>query len=189
MAKKKSGMTRLMEWWPTHIGKVVTSEQLREIAGIQEHARRIRELRQNYGWEIDSYRSHEDLKPNEYRLAKHPPKAGVRFSSGISAKLRAQVIARNGSICQLCGLAAGELYEDGSRVTLHVDHIQPRSAGGSDEMSNLRTLCHRCNEGAKSNLTPPPQTLRQLKALVRNANRETQKAIYDFLVHKFEGGK
>lgn len=74
-------------------------------------------------------------------------------------------------------------------MTLHVDHIQPRDAGGIDEMDNLRTLCHRCNEGAKNLLTAPPQTLRQLKGLVRNANRETQAAIYDFLKNKFEEPK
>ena len=182
-------MGRIMEWWRSHVGEVVTTEQIQEVSGIQESSRRIRELRDNYGWEIDSYRSHADLKPNEYRLASDPPKHTLRFSTGISGKLRAQVLARNNSICRLCGLAAGESYEDGRRVTLHVDHIQPRSAGGTDEMDNLRTLCHRCNEGAKSSLTPPPQTLRQLKGLVRNANRQTQQAIYEFLVHKFEGDK
>ena len=43
--------------------------------------------------------------------------------------------------CQICGARA----EDGAR--LHVDHINPVSKGGTSDMSNLRTLCDRCNLG------------------------------------------
>ena len=32
-------------------------------------------------------------------------------------------------------------------VKLEVDHIVPVSAGGTDEMSNLRVLCCECNRG------------------------------------------
>lgn len=45
--------------------------------------------------------------------------------------------------CQLCG--AGP--EDG---TLQIDHIVPRSQGGSNDISNLQVLCAPCNRG-KSN--------------------------------------
>ncbi len=33
----------------------------------------------------------------------------------------------------------------GSTVDLTVDHIQPRSLGGTDSIENLRTLCRSCN--------------------------------------------
>ena len=48
--------------------------------------------------------------------------------------------------CVLCG-AAPEIDSD---VRLHVDHIVPRSKGGSNEMSNFQVLCAECNLG-KSN--------------------------------------
>ncbi len=46
--------------------------------------------------------------------------------------------------CVLCG-------EDGTEYRLEVDHIVPRSKGGSNDLENLQTLCRRCN-GGKSNL-------------------------------------
>jgi len=45
--------------------------------------------------------------------------------------------------CVLCG--AGRDDE-----MLQVDHIVPRSKGGSNKISNLQTLCAPCNRG-KSN--------------------------------------
>lgn len=43
--------------------------------------------------------------------------------------------------CAMCGLTP----ED--KVKLDVDHIIPRSMGGSNEITNLQVLCHRCNRG------------------------------------------
>ena len=57
--------------------------------------------------------------------------------------VRYQVLKAAGGKCELCGVSAKE-------AVLHVDHIQPRSRGGSNEMSNLQCLCEQCNLG-KSN--------------------------------------
>ena len=62
----------------------------------------------------------------------------------LSDSLRYDVLKRDGFKCQICGSSAN----DG--VKLHVDHIIPVSKGGKTELSNLRTLCDRCNMG-KSN--------------------------------------
>lgn len=61
--------------------------------------------------------------------------------SKMSDSLRYNVMKRDGFRCCICGSSA----EDG--VKLHVDHIVPVSRGGKTEMSNLRTLCDRCNLG------------------------------------------
>jgi hypothetical protein len=55
------------------------------------------------------------------------------------------VLARDKWKCLSCGRSS---REDG--VLLEVDHIIPRSKGGSDDMTNLQTLCKKCNIG-KSN--------------------------------------
>lgn len=54
------------------------------------------------------------------------------------------ILARDNWTCCSCGRTA----KDG--VTLHVDHIHPRSLGGTNDANNLQTLCLKCNIG-KSN--------------------------------------
>jgi hypothetical protein len=56
-----------------------------------------------------------------------------------------QILARDNFTCCACGRSAAK-----HGVVLHVDHIVPRSKGGTDDASNLQTLCLKCNLG-KSN--------------------------------------
>lgn len=60
--------------------------------------------------------------------------------------LRYDVLKRDGFRCQICGATAKDGYK------LHVDHIMPVSKGGKTELSNLRTLCERCNMGKSDKL-------------------------------------
>jgi len=54
--------------------------------------------------------------------------------------IRYEVLKRDGSRCLLCGVSAKD-------SVLHVDHVVPRSKGGSNDMDNLQTLCWQCNNG------------------------------------------
>lgn len=70
-------------------------------------------------------------------LAVHGWPAGA-FQTGrapIPQEVRARVIARDGFRCRACG----------ATEHLEIDHIYPHIRGGSDDISNLQTLCHRCN--------------------------------------------
>ena len=58
----------------------------------------------------------------------------------IPAKLRYEVLKRDNSTCVICGAKP-------PKVVLHIDHIVPYSKGGKTELSNLRTLCSKCNLG------------------------------------------
>ena len=61
----------------------------------------------------------------------HLPRAKVRFS-------RLNIYARDRNTCQYCGevLPSGELT---------LDHVIPRSRGGSSTWENLVACCHPCN--------------------------------------------
>lgn len=61
----------------------------------------------------------------------------------MSDALRYKVLSRDSFRCQICGATQA----DG--IKLHVDHIMPVSKGGKTELSNLRTLCERCNMGKR----------------------------------------
>lgn len=63
----------------------------------------------------------------------------------VSARVRYLVFTRDEYCCRICGRSA----QDGTQ--LEIDHIIPRSKGGSHEITNLQTLCVDCNRG-KSNL-------------------------------------
>ncbi len=107
-----------------------------------------------------------------------------RFEKPISARLRAQVLERNGYTCQMCGIGAGDEMDDGRRARLHVGHIVDRDHGGRDELSNLRALCSVCNQGAKNHTQEPPSWTWLLGQL-RRATQDDQRAALDWLKHKF----
>ena len=146
------------------------SDELREIAGnITEWARRVRELRTEEGYKIQTNNDRSDLKPGQYLLEDSKPQPA--FERAISKETRAYVLDRNGITCQMCGAAAGEPhpYDHTRRTRLHIGHIIDKSQGGSDDAANLRALCSVCNEGA-SNLTLDRPTFQKLLIQVRRSS-------------------
>lgn len=65
----------------------------------------------------------------DYRLLEDDP---------IPDSLRYQVLKESGGRCALCGITKND-------SPLDVDHIIPRSRGGSNEKENLQVLCVKCN--------------------------------------------
>ncbi|MFM5954257.1 MAG: HNH endonuclease [Novosphingobium sp.] len=180
----KEGIRRFLL---ANIGRVVQSAELQAAAnGAAEFGRRTRELRDEEGWPILTHNDSADLKPGEYLLkSAPPPKKDVRFSRNISAKLRAEVLDRNGFTCQMCGLTPGDIdpFTD-RKVRLHIGHIIDKSLGGRDELSNLRTLCSTCNQGAKNITNEKPSGI-WLLSQVRRAGREEQRVVFEWLKAKF----
>lgn len=160
------------------------SDQLREVAGISEWARRIRELRNEEGFQILTHNDRSNLKPGEYLL--EDPKPQPSFERKISKELRALVLDRNGFTCQMCGAVAGEPhpYEIDRKTRLHIGHIVDKSQGGEDVPENLRALCSVCNEGA-SNITLDRPSGLKLLAQLRRAKADDQLQVLQWLVRKF----
>lgn len=189
-SERKPGSKELIrQFLRAHIGQVVTSIQIRDAAGagVSEWARRLRELRNEEGWPILSHNDSAKLKPNEYLLERAPPdRKDIAFARGISAKLRAEVLDRNGSTCQMCGLTPFDIDPATERKTrLHIGHIKDKSLGGKDELTNLRALCSTCNQGAK-NVTIEKPTGLWLLSQIRRAGQDEQRAVFDWLCKKFE---
>jgi len=184
---RDSAKNRIKQFFLDNIGQVVTAAQLQAVAApVSEWARRVRELREQEQWPISTNNDDASLKPGHYMLTGLPPEnKNVTFQRGITQKLRAEVLDRNGFTCQSCGLTPGEIDPDtGRKVRLHIAHIVDKSLGGKDELSNLRTFCSTCNQGAK-NITTEKPSLIWLLSQIRRGTIDDQMAVREWLNKKF----
>ncbi|NCO51507.1 MAG: HNH endonuclease [Deltaproteobacteria bacterium] len=185
--KKIGSKEKIKQFLLANIGRVIESHELQTAAdGAVQYSRRLRELRDEEGWPILSHNDSADLKPGQYML-RHEPlhKERPHFARTISARIRAEVLDRNGFTCQMCGLTPGEIDPaTGRPVRLHIGHIKDKTLGGKDELANLRALCSTCNQGAKNITSEKPSSI-WLLSQVRRAGRDEQKAVYEWLKTKF----
>ena len=181
---KMGARDKLRAYFLEHVGEVLDSGTLRDTAGVSEWARRVRELRNEEGYQILTHNDRSDLKPGQYVLEDPIPKPA--FSREISTETRAYVLDRNGFTCQMCGAVAGEPHpHDPSRkARLHIGHIIDKSMGGTDDPHNLRALCSVCNEGA-ANLTLDRPSHDKLLIQIRRATGADQLKILEWLAKKF----
>lgn len=184
--KKPSGSKELiLNYFLANIGKVLDSKQIqRASGGAVEWARRVRELRNEEGYQILSHKDRSDLKPGQYLLetiARVPA-----FKRGISKETRAQVLERNGFTCQMCGVAAGDPDPLGGprTVRLTIGHILDKSKGGDDTPQNLRAICTNCNEGLQNTALPKPDQI-HLLSQARRATINDQRVLLNWLLNKF----
>ena len=71
------------------------------------------------------------------------PRRGSRHQRGYGSqwdKERKRILDRDAGLCQPC-LKAGQV-----RIAGQVDHIVPKSEGGSDEDDNLQSICKACHQ-------------------------------------------
>lgn len=67
-----------------------------------------------------------------------PTPVAPAYRHPIPLNVRAAVIARDAFACRHCGST--------DVGTFQIDHVIPYSKGGTDDISNLQTLCAHCNE-------------------------------------------
>lgn len=187
MTKKANGAkAKLREFFLANIGKVLDSRTLQAVAnGSSEWGRRVRELRQHDGMDIQTHNDDASLKPGQYRLAslKTLPKS----AEVISREVRAFVLDRDGHMCQMCGIEAGAPHPDdhGRKARMHIGHIIDLSMGGTSNPENLRTLCSVCNEGAANQTLPRPDA-DKLKAQIKRAPGKDQREVLRWLIMKYK---
>lgn len=96
----------------------------------------------------------------------------------ISKKIRFEVFKRDSFVCAYCGKTP-------PTVILEVDHIDPKSKGGADDINNLITACFDCNRGKKNIPLDkiPPKIADNLEAL---QEQESQLKAYRLFIKKIE---
>ncbi len=175
----------ILEFLLKNKGKVLESREIQEASGgAVEWARRVRELRNEEGYQILSHKDRADLRPNQYLL--ETDKRLPAFTRNISKETRARVLERNGYTCQMCGVAAGDADPLGGdrTVRLTMGHILDKSKGGDDTDKNLRTVCTNCNEGLQNTAPPKPDRL-HLLGQIRRATIADQQEVLRWLLTKF----
>ncbi|UCJ12263.1 MAG: HNH endonuclease [Phormidium sp. PBR-2020] len=85
----------------------------------------------------------QELVRFDLQLMENPDISGVEYQQGAlqGYEVREYLLEKWGRTCAYCGA---------KHVPLEVEHIQPRSKGGSDRVSNLTMACRSCNQ-AKGN--------------------------------------
>ena len=125
--------------------KAMVGEVLTKTHGVTE---KVKEGRKITGYRLSGF---DDLLPEEVaelaelcaskleeELARNRFKHRNFRRSPISGSTRFNVLKRAKHRCELCGVPADQ-------KALDVDHILPKSLGGSDDESNLQALCFTCN--------------------------------------------
>lgn len=185
MPRKPGSKQRILEFFLENIGKVLESKDIQQASGgAVEWARRVRELRNEDGYQILTHKDRAGLKPNQYLM--ETDKRVPAFARDISKETRAWVLERNGYTCQMCGVAAGDpdLFNPNRTVRLTMGHILDKSKGGDDSPNNLRAVCTNCNEGLQNTALPKPDRI-HLLAQIRRATLNDQEVVLNWLLQKF----
>lgn len=186
MPKRTGSKQLILDFFLQNIGNIVESRDIQAASGgAVEWARRVRELRNEEGYQILSHKDRADLKPNQYLM--ETIKRIPAFKREISKETRAWVLERNGYTCQMCGAAAGDPDPFGGNrtVRLTMGHIIDKSKGGDDTPQNLRAVCTSCNEGLQNSAPQKPDRV-YLLAQIRRATIEDQRAVLEWLLTKFD---
>lgn len=80
-----------------------------------------------------------ELVKFDTQAMQNPEVSGTEYQRGtlFGYEVREYLLEKWGRRCAYCGV---------ENVPLEVDHIVPRSHGGSDRVSNLTLACHNCNQ-------------------------------------------
>jgi 5-methylcytosine-specific restriction endonuclease McrA len=146
-----SARDRIGRFLSESVGQTVTRNQIDDVGKIKEGSRRLRELRDEHGWPIETHVDDPTLRPSEYRLLstdrndRRDPTQRLYPDA-----LRQKVFERDNYTCQICGRnkekaeAAGNArfyLELHHRVAI-ADEINSLPPGERNEPDNLITLCH-----------------------------------------------
>lgn len=138
---------RLLLFLRENVGHPITGEELRYVANNStEWARRVRELRTEYGWPIATRTTgRPDMPLGVYVLEQDrqsPP-----HERSIPDSVRRMVLRRDKYSCTSCGWSHKH-WDPSDARHLELHHVVHHAEGGANDESNLITLCVLCHDEA-----------------------------------------
>jgi hypothetical protein len=146
-----SGFKRLQLMFEEFVGEVVDGETIQYVAKIPSAARRVRELRDEHGWPVNSKVDEEDLGIGEYRLVSIDPADRLDTRQRLYEEgVREEVFRRDNYTCQVCGRNRESAQKAGdTRFYLEIHHksavaeqLDTLPTSELNKPENLITLCH-----------------------------------------------
>ncbi len=148
--RKETGIgvrDKILKYLRENVGQIVTGEELRYVANNKtEWARRVRELRTEYGWPVVTRQTGmPELPVGTYVLEMN--RQSQVHDRKIPDPVRRTVLQRDGYKCQMegCGWHIDEYNRANPRI-LELHHKKPHADGGENTAENLITLCNSCHD-------------------------------------------
>ncbi|WP_435186918.1 HNH endonuclease [Halobellus sp. EA9] len=86
---------------------------------------------------------------------------------------RRRVYERDDYECQRCGRLGGSRGGPEDDAELHAHHIVPKNEGGTDDISNLETLCHSCHNQIHGHKIDRRRVDRSFSSLIEKSRQST----------------
>lgn len=98
---------------------------------------------QRFGGWMEACASFIKFKESDIEFIRLLKEKSTGKSRVINEKDRLKILKRDNYKCVKCGRSPATHHN----IFLHIDHINPFSKGGGNEIDNLQTLCQKCNLG------------------------------------------
>jgi hypothetical protein len=136
---------KILKYFLKNVGKQISGEELRYVAKDRsEWARRVRELRTEFGWPIVTKNTgRPDLDIGIYVL--EADRQSPEHDRHIPDTVKRGVLRRDGYKCRKCGWTHDEWNRSDPRH-LELHHVKPHVDGGENTEENLLTLCTICHD-------------------------------------------
>ena len=145
--RKQPGSMRdkILRFLRENVGRSVTNEELRYVAGNKtEWARRVRELRTEFGWPIVTKTTgRPGLGVGIYVL--EADRQSPQHDRHTPDDVRREVLRRDGYKCRNCGWSHDEWNPSDPRH-LELHHVMHHAKGGKNIAENLKTFCTVCHD-------------------------------------------
>lgn len=143
--KKDSVRSKILQFMTMNMGKAVTGEELRYVANDKtEWARRVRELRTEFGWPIVTKNTgRPDLPIGAYLL--ESSRQSPEHDRRIADPVRGAVLRRDNYRCVKCGWSH-ENWNRSDPRHLELHHEEEHAKGGANTEENLISVCTVCHD-------------------------------------------